>query len=183
MLVKKGGGKEDGARRLQLSLVMVKMYPAALWKSASSEQNPVGVGWRDPGSQSMQKNLTKQRLFQSLTTKICYLAATIADEGKIDIYLNTKLWWKKNHLCYEKMRSCKRTSVVSKPASFSFWCVLSCRELSSEDGCFHSQRALLNPFGSSANSVQMTLLFALLKTLSRKLLLRLNTSYAGRCTF
>jgi len=44
MLVKKGGGKEDGARRLQLSLVMVKMYLAALWKSASSEQNPVGVG-------------------------------------------------------------------------------------------------------------------------------------------
>lgn len=30
-----------------------------------------------------------------MTTKICYLAATIADEEKIDIYLNTKLWLEK----------------------------------------------------------------------------------------
>lgn len=54
-----------------------------------------------------------------MTTKICYLAATIADEGKIGIYLNTKLWLTKKHLCYEKMCSCKKTFVVRKPTSSS----------------------------------------------------------------
>lgn len=57
MLGEKGGGEEDKAWRLQLSLVVVKTYLAVLWKSASCKQNPVGVGWRNAGNQSIQQIL------------------------------------------------------------------------------------------------------------------------------
>jgi len=33
------------------------MYLAVLWKSAISKQNPVGVGRRDAGNQSIQQTL------------------------------------------------------------------------------------------------------------------------------
>lgn len=69
-----------------------------------------------------------------MTTKICYLAVTIADEEKIDIYLNTKLWLEKNAFVLQEDVYLQKDFCCQQTKKFYTWCVLLRRKLVSEEG-------------------------------------------------